>query len=139
MKRFYFQKLVRDKIVNNCLNDPEVTGIDWHILSENEYLEQLVKKVTEEVEEIPISKTQKSKALVELADLWTAYNALRDAIGFSQSEVDEAAQQKTAEKGDFSARHYIESVDLADQSDWVEILRKQPQKYPEQNLKEDNR
>ena len=139
MKRFYFQKLVRDKIVNNCLNDPEVTGIDWHILSENEYLEQLVKKVTEEVEEIPISKTQKSKALAELADLWTAYNALRDAIGFSQSEVAEAAQRKTAEKGDFSARHYIESVDLADQSDWVEILRKQPQKYPEQNLKEDNR
>lgn len=139
MKRFYFQKLVRDKIVNNCLNDPEVTGIDWHILSENEYLEQLVKKVTEEVEEIPISKMQKSKALVELADLWTAYNALRDAIGFSQSEVAEAAQRKTAEKGDFSARHYIESVDLVDQSDWVEILRKQPQKYPEQNLKEDNR
>lgn len=131
MVRFYFEKLVRDKIVQSSEDDPKVLAVSWHELNGIDYRRELVKKVLEEVAEIPVSDDNPEKVLEELADLQEVVDALRNAAGFTEEQVRAAAAEKVAKKGSFVQRHYIDYVDLAPDSEWIEIFRQQPDKYRE--------
>ena len=54
--KFYFRKLVRDDIVNNCLIDPKVLETIYRTLNDTDYSTELLKKVIEESAEIPPKK-----------------------------------------------------------------------------------
>ena len=134
MKRFYFEKLVRDKVVDDCLKDEKVLRTEWRQLGNDEYIRELVKKSIEEAEEIPLDSNDRAIALEEIADFQTVIDALRIAMGFSEQEVQEAKVRKATKKGDFTARRYIEYVDLADNSEWIAYFRAQPEKYREEEI-----
>jgi predicted house-cleaning noncanonical NTP pyrophosphatase (MazG superfamily) len=134
VKRFYFEKLVRDKVVDDCLKDEKVLRTEWRQLGNDEYIRELVKKSIEEAEEIPLDSNDRAIALEEIADFQTVIDALRIAMGFSEQEVQEAKDRKATKKGDFTARRYIEYVDLADNSEWIAYFRAQPEKYREEEI-----
>lgn len=134
MIRFYLQKLVRDKVVKKCLDDKEVLHTEHHTLDKQEFRRELLRKVHEEADEIPLDDNQRDESLKELADLQEVVDALRQAFGFSDEQVKEEMARKKQKKGGFDNRHYIEYNDLVDDSKWVEVFRAQPEKYREEKV-----
>ncbi len=134
MIRFYLQKLVRDKVVKKCLDDPEFLHTEYRTLDKQEFRRELLRKVHEEADEIPLGDKQRDESLKELADLQEVVDALRQAFGFSIEQVQEAMARKKQDNGGFDNRHYIEYNDFTDDSRWVEILRAQPGKYREETV-----
>ena len=134
MIRFYLQKLVRDKVVPNCLDDPEVVHTEYRELDSQAFRRELIRKVHEEADEIPLGDDQQDEALKELADLQEVVDALRQDFGFSSEQVQEEMARKKQDKGGFDKRHYVTYHDLADDSKWVEIFRAQPGKYHEETV-----
>ena len=132
MIRFYLQKLVRDKVVKKCLDDPEFLHTEYRTLDKQAFRRELLRKVHEEVDEIPLDDNQRDESLKELADLQEVVDALRRDFGFSIEQVQEAMAHKKQDNGGFDNRHYIEYNDFTDDSRWVEILRAQPEKYREE-------
>lgn len=133
MPKFYFRKLVRDKVVGDCLADPKVIKTNYRVLEDSEYRQELIKKIAEEATEIPLnSESDLDEALSEIADLQNVIDATREHYGFSKKDVQTAGDKKTAKKGGFENRHYIDYVVLADDSEWIEIFRAQPDKYEEE-------
>ncbi len=132
MIRFYLQKLVRDKVVKKCLDDEEVLHTEYRELNKQEFRRELLRKVHEEADEIPLDDNQRGESLKELADLQEVVDALRQDFGFSIEQVQEEMARKKQDKGGFDKRHYIKYHDLADDSKWVEIFRAQPEKYREE-------
>ncbi|XMT16743.1 nucleoside triphosphate pyrophosphohydrolase [Candidatus Saccharibacteria bacterium oral taxon 488] len=132
MVRFYLQKLVRDKVVKKCLDDEEVLHTEYRILDKQEFRRELLRKVHEEADEIPLDDNQRDESLKELADLQEVVDALRQGFGFSIEQVQEEMARKKQDNGGFDNRHYIEYNDFIDDSRWVEILRAQPGKYREE-------
>ena len=119
MIRFYLQKLVRDKVVKKCLDDEEVLHTEYRKLGKQEFRRELLRKVHEEADEIPLDDNQR-------------VDTLRQDFGFSTEQVQEEMARKKQDKGGFDKRHYIKYHDLADDSKWVEIFRAQPEKYREE-------
>lgn len=134
MVRFYLQKLVRDKVVKKCLDDEEVLHTEYRELNKQEFRHELLRKVHEEADEIPLDDNQLNESLKELADLQEVVDALRQDFGFSIEQVQEEMARKKQKKGGFDNRHYIEYNDLVDDSKWVEIFRAQPEKYREETV-----
>lgn len=132
MIRFYLQKLVRDKVVKKCLDDEEVLHTEYRKLGKQEFRRELLRKVHEEADEIPLNDDRRDESLKELADLQEVVDALRQDFGFSIEQVQEEMAHKKQDKGGFDKRHYIKYHDLADDSKWVEIFRAQPEKYREE-------
>ena len=129
MIRFYLQKLVRDKVVKKCLDDEEVLHTEYHTLDKQEFRRELLRKVHEEADEIPLDDNQRDESLKELADLQEVVDTLRQDFGFSTEQVQEEMARKKQDKGGFDKRHYIKYHDLDDDSKWVEVFRAQPEKY----------
>lgn len=97
-------KLVRDKI-------PEIieeTGREpkTHILSQEEYLAELDKKLNEEVAEY-----QADKSLEEIADTLEVLFAICKARGYSLEELESVRKEKADERGGFEKKIFLESVD----------------------------
>ena len=132
MIRFYLQKLVRDKVVKKCLDDEEVLHTEYRELNKQEFRRELLRKIHEEADEIPLDDNQRGESLKELADLQEVVDALRQDFGFSIEQVQEEMARKKQDKGGFDKRHYIEYHDLVDDSRWVKIFRAQPEKYREE-------
>lgn len=134
MPRFYLEKLVRDKIVPNCETDDSVVHVSFRVLDGTELRREQVRKVIEEAEEVPLDDSNRQELLGEIADLQAIVNALRESAGFSGAEIDEAVSRKEGSKGGFDNRHYVDYVDLADDSPWIDVFRDQPHKYREEPI-----
>ena len=132
MVRFYLQKLVRDKVVKKCLDDEEVLHTEYRELDKQEFRRELLRKIHEEADEIPLGDNQRDESLKELADWQEVVDTLRQDFGFSIEQVQEEMARKKQDNGGFDNRHYIEYNDFIDDSRWVEILRAQPGKYREE-------
>ncbi|MBR5952053.1 MAG: nucleoside triphosphate pyrophosphohydrolase [Pseudobutyrivibrio sp.] len=94
-------KLVRDKI-------PEIIKADGknpitRILSDTEYLEELDKKLDEEVAEY-----QADKSVEEMADILEVLFAICEGRGYSLEELMAVKQKKQEERGGFKNRIFWE-------------------------------
>ena len=134
MVRFYLQKLVRDKVVKKCLDDKEVLHTEYQTLDKQAFRRELIRKVHEEADEIPLGDDQQDEALKELADLQEVVDTLRRDFGFSIEQVQEEMARKKQDKGGFDKRHYIKYHDLADDSKWVKIFRAQHRRSEERRV-----
>ncbi len=99
-----FNKLVRDKI-------PEIIEKDGrtcktHILTDEEYIVALEKKLNEEVAEY-----QKDKNLEEMADVLEVLQAICLARGYSLDELEALREKKANSRGGFSKKIFLESTD----------------------------
>ena len=98
-----YNKLVRDRI-------PEIIEADGktcktRILSDDEYIVYLEKKLNEEVAEY-----QTDKNLEEMADILEVLRSLCIARGYSLDELESLCEKKAYERGGFADKVFLESV-----------------------------
>lgn len=103
----YYDKLVRDKIPEKIKKDnaEPIT----RKLNDDEYWEYLLKKDTEELEEVrtAVSKEEIKK---ELADKLELIRAMAEFNGFSLQDVIEESDKKREKNGGFQKRILLEKV-----------------------------
>ena len=78
MRRFKFEKLVRDKIVDQIISTGDKPN--WKVLSDSEYIQKLKDKIVEESQEIPRT-TDQEEIVKELAPIALS----RFSIAFDKS------------------------------------------------------
>ena len=102
-----YNKLVRDKIPNIIKNNG---GEPYtRILSNEEYIENLKKKLIEECNEV-ISVKTKEDTLEELADTLEVVRSLAKAIGYSYENLIDVAEKKATKRGGFEEKIFLEKV-----------------------------
>ena len=97
-------KLVRDKIPE-IIEKAGKTPVT-HILSEEEYMTELDKKLGEE-----FSEYQADKSIEELADMLEVMYAIAEARGWSVSELEAVRRDKAEKRGGFKKKIYLEYVE----------------------------
>ena len=131
MPQFVFNKLVRDKVVQLCLDDPLVPETEYRTLSLLDFKQALKDKVAEEAAEIPVQEEVDDEVIGEIADIQEVIDAIKAAYGVDNQAVKDMQIQKAHKKGAFEKRHFIESVVCDETSPWTAMFRGQPKKYPE--------
>ncbi|SOB92598.1 Predicted house-cleaning noncanonical NTP pyrophosphatase, all-alpha NTP-PPase (MazG) superfamily [Pseudobutyrivibrio ruminis DSM 9787] len=94
-------KLVRDKIPQIIQADGKSPII--RTLSEEDYLQELDKKLNEEVAEY-----QADKSIEEMADVLEVLYAICEARGHSLEELEQVRKEKSDKRGAFKERIYWE-------------------------------
>ena len=97
-------KLVRDKIPE-IIEKAGKTAYT-HILSEEDYMTELDKKLNEEC-----SEYQADKNIEELADMLEVMYAIAEARGWSVSELEAVRRDKVEKRGGFKKKIYLEYVE----------------------------
>ena len=96
----FFGKLVHDKIPEMIQANGEIP--EFERLNEERYLEELDKKLNEEVKEY-----QESKEADELADIVEVVYAICEAKGISVEQLQEIREKKKVLRGGFSERYFL--------------------------------
>lgn len=97
-----YPKLIRDKIPAIIQADGKT--VNTRILSnDEEYLEYLLKKVSEEAHEVSNTKTD-SDLIEEIADLREVIDAILTLKGVAASEIDQVQNNKRINRGGFDLR-----------------------------------
>lgn len=94
-------KLVRDEIPEIIENSGR--RAQYHILSEEEYLTALDKKLIEEVEEY-----QADKNLEEMADILEVLYAICIARGYTREDLEAKRKEKLFKRGGFERKLFLE-------------------------------
>ena len=102
--RAVHNKLVRDKIPD-IIEKAEKTPVT-HILSDDDYILELDKKLNEECAEY-----QADKSIEELADMLEVMYAIAEARGWSVSELEAVRKSKAEKRGGFKKKIYLEYVE----------------------------
>ncbi len=97
-------KLVRDRIPE-IIKESGRTPVT-HFLSDKEYIEELEKKLNEEVAEY-----QSDKNLEEMADVLEVLQAICVARGYTLEDLEVMRKKKADERGGFDKKVYLESVE----------------------------
>ena len=103
MRRIEYNKLVRDRIPEIIASDGKTCVCET--LSDEDYLRLLDAKLTEE-----LSEYQESRSLEELADLLEVLRAVAKARGWTWEELEQARQDKAAERGGFEKKILLKEV-----------------------------
>jgi predicted house-cleaning noncanonical NTP pyrophosphatase (MazG superfamily) len=128
MKYFQVSKLVRDKIVDNMIkNNQETFGV--RKLDDEEYFEELKKKLQEELEEF-LNAEGEEKLRDELVDVLEVIDYLKKALKIKDKDIDEKKAEKEQKNGGFKERIYLESVGMEENNPWFDYYIKNPDKYP---------
>ena len=102
-KHTVHNKLVRDRIPE-IINASGKTCVT-EVLSQEDYLTELDRKLSEE-----LSEYQQSKSLEELADLLEVMGAVVKARGYTWDELTRVRKEKRAQRGAFDQRIYLKEV-----------------------------
>ena len=102
--KYYYNKLVRDKIVENINNKGSKS--EFKILNKEEYKIELNKKLLEEAKEVI-----ESHSAEEIGDLLEVILAIMKEYDISEDEVKIQMEQKRKDKGAFEERIYLISVE----------------------------
>ena len=102
-----YNKLVRDNIADIILSNGE-TPIT-RILSNDEYKQELEKKLYEEYQEV-LNTTTSNDRIEELADMLEIIISLAKLENKSLNDIIEVAKIKREKRGGFEERIYLEKV-----------------------------
>ena len=102
-----YNKLVRDNIPNIIKENGEEPI--YHILNDEEYWNALLKKDTEELEEVKEAES-KDEILKELGDKLELIRAMAEYLGFTLEDVIKQADKKRQTNGGFQKRLFLEAV-----------------------------
>ena len=103
--RYTYNKLVRDKIPENIDSEPGRKS-QYRVLSDNEYLDELNKKILEEANEFI-----EENSIEELGDLMEVINAIMKLKDYKIEEVYRVMKTKADKNGVFDNKIYLEYVD----------------------------
>lgn len=98
-----YNKLVRDKIPEIIEKDGHEAN--FHILSKEDFIIELDKKLVEEVKEY-----QMDKELEEMADILEVLYSICKARGYTIKELEAKRREKFEERGGFDKKLYLETV-----------------------------
>lgn len=129
MPKFWFRKLVRDKL-------PEVyvelgQKADIRRVKGDELWRELKRKFIEEASELPKTMDDKEALKTELGDLLRVLKDSAAHAGVDFAEIEKADSEKTAKKGGFLEGAYVETVETKDDDPWNDYFRKEPWRFPE--------
>jgi predicted house-cleaning noncanonical NTP pyrophosphatase (MazG superfamily) len=99
-----YNKLVRDKIPAIIKADGK--KLKMRVLNDEEHLQALVKKLSEELKEF-----EEALSVEELADLQEIIHAIADSIGSSKKELEEVRAEKAEKRGGYNQKIFLESVE----------------------------
>lgn len=127
MPKFKFEKLVRDKVVENQI----ATGAkpQFHKLSNKRHKQELVKKIIEEAQEI--TEASQDKVASEIADVQQAIDDLKEKYGLTDEDIAKAQKAKNKKSGAFKEGIYVDYIELDSSDKWVEYFRKNSDRYQE--------
>jgi predicted house-cleaning noncanonical NTP pyrophosphatase (MazG superfamily) len=102
-KKTTYNKLVRDLIpsIIGCNNQTYKS----HIANEEEYTEELHKKLIEETNEF-----FQEPSVEEVADILEVLDAIKKLYGYSDKDIEKAKKKKFMERGGFEKRIILEDV-----------------------------
>lgn len=115
--KYVYNKLVRDKIPQE-INKMEGRKANYKILNENEYLQELDKKLFEEAHEFI-----EAHSVEELGDLMEVILQIMETKNISMEEVENARKLKKNKKGAFKDKIYLIDVeqDARDEKEEAEL------------------
>lgn len=103
--KYTYNKLVRDKIPEN-IDSEQGRKCKYRILEDEEYLQELNKKVIEEANEFI-----EENSIEELGDLMEVINAIMKLKGYTIEEIEETMKAKANKKGAFNNKIFLEYVE----------------------------
>ncbi len=127
MRKFKFEKLVRDKIEKRIKS--RGANVDSFVLDDKQYIEELKNKLLEETKEFV--SAERKKLIEELADVQEVINYLLLTLDVDKEKLEEKQRAKIKERGSFNRRIYIRSVEVQNDDPWVDYYSSRPHKYPE--------
>lgn len=131
MKRFYFNKLIRDNILENMLSNNDQNP-KYKVLEDSEYLIELKKKLFEETKELD-NELAPENLEEEIADVLEILDHIIKLKNLSKESIESIKKKKLEKIGGFSKKYYVEYNEVEDDSEWAIYYRKQPDKYHESN------
>ena len=105
--KFYYNKLVRDKIIENIKRKGHIC--EYRKLSDEEYRQKLDKKLLEKASEVIEAHTAE-----EIGDLMEVIETIMRENNISFEELKQVMQKKREEKGGFNDKLFLISVDEKD-------------------------
>jgi len=102
---YKYNKLVRDKIPDQ-INSKQGKKAIYRVLSDEEYMKELNKKLIEEAHEFI-----EENSIEELADLVEVITSIMKEKNISLEEVREARAKKNTQRGRFDDRLFLEYVE----------------------------
>lgn len=128
MRSFLLDKLIRDNIFTSM----QALGqqVEYHRLTDDDFLVELKKKLLEEANEF-INSTDQAKALDELADLLEVIEFLGKELNSDFEALRNLQAERRAKNGGFADRIYVERVSLKNDDPWVEYYAANPDRFPE--------
>ena len=103
--KYTYNKLVRDKIPEN-INKMQGRSANYKVLNDDEYIQELDKKLFEEAHEFI-----EEHSIEELADLMEVISSIVSAQNISMEEVEKARINKRNKKGGFQNKIYLIDVE----------------------------
>lgn len=105
MKKVYYNKLVRDRIKDKIEGKGETCAVR-PIDDVDEFIQELLKKITEESEALAHSRTR-AEFLSEYADLMVVLDALTHTLEISEADIKVAISENVEKKGLYALRHFL--------------------------------
>ena len=102
---YTYNKLVRDKIPEE-INNVKGRKANYRILEDNEYIQELDKKLFEEAHEFI-----EEHSVEELADLMEVIETIMETKNISHNDVEIAREFKNKKKGSFKDKVYLINVE----------------------------
>ena len=127
MRRFQFNKLVRDKVP--ALFETKNIVSHFHMMDEAEQKEALKVKCVEEAREMAEATTQE-KMLSEMVDILEVLDALAAVYGISKEEMNQKREEKRLTKGSYG-KVFMDFVDIPEESPEITHYLENPERYPE--------
>ena len=106
--KYTYNKLVRDKVMKNI--QAKGHNAMYRVLNEEEYLEELDKKLLEEVNEFIETHNEE-----EMADVLEVIEANINQRGMSIQKINEIKEQKKQKNGGFDHKIFLISVEEKDE------------------------
>lgn len=128
MPKFELNKLVRDGFRDEYERSGQ-KAIYRELLPE-EHKTQLLCKIIEETQEIK-TNSPTDEVVKEIADIVQAVGDLMKICDITEEQVENAKRKRFEKIGGFATGTFVETLELADDDEWVEYYRKHPDIFPE--------
>jgi len=128
MPKFKLNKLIRDGFVQEYEESNQVAV--YRKISQEQHKKFLIEKIVEEAKELHSSYSSADIAK-ELGDMQQIINDLAKISGVKKTQIEVARKTRFNKLSGFTKGVYIETLELADDDEWVEYYRKFPRLFPE--------
>lgn len=108
MKKVY-NKLVRDRIPE--IIKEEGKNVSARILSDDEFISELYKKVKEEAIELSATEGDLTETVKEIGDVYEVIDALIDTLSLDREEIGRIKNERKENRGAFKKKIFLESVE----------------------------